>query len=77
MLSTREQVEAYGFTVLDTMNYFNDGANERFFKRNYSENNKNINQRKNLFYKTRKYNIPLYVLCNLKERKKFPKITNF
>ena len=77
LLSTREQVEAYGFTVLDTMNYFNDGANERFFKRNYSENNKNINQRKNLFYKTRKYNIPLYVLCNLKERKKFPKITNF
>ena len=76
-MSTRDQVEAYGITVLDTMSYFNDGPNERFFKRNFSDKNRNVNQRKNLFYKTRKYNIPLYILCNLKERKKFPKIANF
>jgi len=76
-MSTRDQVEAYGITVLDTMSYFNDGPNERFFKRNYSDKNRNVNQRKNLFYKTRKYNMPLYILCNLKERKKFPKIANF
>ena len=75
-MSTRDQVEAYGITVLDTMSYFNDGPNERFSKRNYSYKNKNINQKKNLFYKTRKYNIPLYILCNIKERKKFPKIAN-
>jgi CRP-like cAMP-binding protein len=76
-MSTRDQVEAYGITVLDTMSYFNDGVNERIFKRNYSDKNRNINQRTNIFYKTRKYNIPLYILCNLKERKKFPKIANF
>ena len=76
-MSTRDQVEAYGITVLDTISYFNDGPNERFFKRNYSDKNRNVNQRKNLFYKTRKYNMPLYILCNLKERKKFPKIANF
>jgi hypothetical protein len=76
-MSTRDQVEAYGITVFDTMSYFNDGVNERIFKRNYSDKNRNINQRTNIFYKTRKYNIPLYILCNLKERKKFPKIANF
>ena len=76
-MSTRDQVEAYGITVLDTMSYFNDGGNERLFKRNLSDKNRNIIKRNNLFYKTRKYNIPLYILCNLKERKKFPKIANF
>ena len=76
-MSTRDQVEAYGITVFDTMSYFNDGPNERLFKRNYSDKNRNASQRKNLFYRTRKYNIPLYILCNLKERKKFPKIANF
>jgi len=76
-MSTRDQVEAYGITVLDTMSYFNDGGNERLFKRNFSDKNRNIIKRNNLFYKTRKYNIPLYILCNLKERKKFPKIANF
>ena len=76
-MSTRDQVEAYGITVFDTMSYFNDGPNQRLFKRNYSDKNRNASQRKNLFYRTRKYNIPLYILCNLKERKKFPKIANF
>ena len=75
-MSTRDQVEAYGITVFDTMSYFNDGPNERLFKRNYSDKNRNASQRKNLFYRTRKYNIPLYILCNIKERKKFPKIAN-
>ena len=65
-MSTRDQVEAYGITVLDTMSYFNDGPNERLFKRNYSDKNRNASQRKNLFYRTRKYNIPLYILCNLR-----------
>ena len=58
------------------MSYFNNGKNEKFIKRNLSENNPNYSK-ENLFFRTQKYNIPLYVLCNSKEKKKFPKIPNF
>jgi len=79
ILSVREQIETYGCTILETMSYFNDGINDKFLKRNYSANAKRIitNNKKNLFYQTQKYNIPLYVLCDKREKRKFPDITNF
>ena len=79
ILSVREQIETYGCTILETMSYFNDGINDKFLKRNYSANTKRIitNNKKNLFYQTQKYNIPLYVLCDKREKRKFPDITNF
>ena len=75
-LSVRDRIESYGYEVLNTMSYFNNGKNEKFIKRNLSENNPNYSK-ENLFFRTQKYNIPLYVLCNSKEKKKFPKIPNF
>ena len=79
ILSVREQIETYGCTILETMSYFNDGINDKFLKRNYSANTKRriTNNKKNLFYQTQKYNIPLYVLCDKREKRKFPDITNF
>jgi CRP-like cAMP-binding protein len=79
ILSVREQIETYGCTILETMSYFNDGINDKFLKRNYSANTKRIitNNKKNLFYQTQKCNIPLYVLCDKREKRKFPDITNF
>ena len=79
ILSVREQIETYGCTILETLSYFNDGINDKFLKRNYSANTKRIitNNKKNLFYQTQKYNIPLYVLCDKREKRKFPDITNF
>lgn len=75
-LSIRDQIESYEYEVLNTMSYFNNGKSEKFFKRNFSANNpKDIKE--NLFFRTQKYNIPLYVLCDSKEKKKFPKLTNF
>jgi hypothetical protein len=75
-LYVRDQIESYGYEVLNTMSYFNNGKSEKFIKRNFSVNNPNDNK-ENLFFRTQKYNMPLYVLCDSKERKKFPKISNF
>jgi len=75
-LSIRDQIESYGYEVLNTMSYFNNGKSEKFFKRNFSANNPKDNK-ENLFFRTQKYNIPLYVLCDSKEKKKFPKLANF
>ena len=79
MMSVRKQIETYGCTILDTLTYFNNGIRNKMLKRNFSVNNKkiNINSQKNLFYETPKYNIPLYVLCDKKEKIKFPEISNF
>ena len=79
LMSVREQIEAYGFTILDTMSYFNDGRKNLHsaIQRNNSANNKIIKNTNNIFYQTKKFNMPLYVLCDLNEKKKFPKITNF
>ena len=81
ILSVREQIETYGCTILDTMTYFNNGINDKSLKRNYSANNKRRiiynNNNKYCFYQTQKYNIPLYVLCDLNEKKNFPYITNY
>jgi CRP-like cAMP-binding protein len=75
-LSIRDQIESYGYEVLNTMSYFNNGKSEKYFKRNFSANNPNDNK-ENLYFRTQKYNIPLYVLCDSKEKKKFPKLANF
>ena len=78
-MSVRKQIETYGCTVFDTLSYFNNGNYNKMIKRNYSAQNKNkiINNKKNFFYQTHKYNTPLYVLCDAKEKKKFPDIINF
>jgi len=75
-LSVRDRIESYGYEVLNTMSYFNNGKSEKFIKRNFSANNPK-ESKENLFFRTQKYNIPLYVLCDSKEKKKFPKIANF
>ena len=79
MMSIRKQIETYGCTILDTLTYFNNGISNKMLKRNFSVNNKKIHlgSKKNLFYETPKYNIPLYVLCDKKEKIKFPEISNF
>ena len=75
-LSVRDQIESYGYEVLNTMSYFNNGNSEKYFKRNFSLNNP-IDIKENLYFRTQTYNMPLYVLCDSKEKKKFPKIANF
>lgn len=75
-LSVRDRIESYGYEILNTMSYFKNGKSEKFIKRNFSANNPK-ESKENLFFRTQKYNIPLYVLCDSKEKKKFPKIANF
>ena len=78
VMSIREQIETYGCTILDTMSYFNSGIKDKIIRRNFSANYKKgayVNK-KNIFYQTRKYNIPLYVLCDKQEKIKFPDILN-
>lgn len=79
IISIRQQIETYGCTILDTMNYFNNGSNQKYMKRNFSAGNKkgiDFNKKK-IFYQTQKYNIPLYVLCDKFEKRNFPDIPNF
>ena len=79
IISIRQQIETYGCTILDTMNYFNNGSSQKYMKRNFSAGNKkgiDFNKKK-IFYQTQKYNIPLYVLCDEFEKRKFPDIPNF
>ena len=76
-ISAKKQIEAYGCTALDSMNYFNYGKKENSLYSNIYENDKNrINCKKCLFYETNKYNLPLFVLCDKNEPTKLPEIIN-
>ena len=79
IISAKKQVEAYGCTALDTMNYFNYGDKEKLMNSSNIENNnqKKINFKKCIFYETNKYNIPLFVLCDDKAKIEFPQLINF
>lgn len=75
-ISAKKQIEAYGCTALDSMNYFNYGKKENSLYSVIYENDKNrINNKKCLFYETNKYNLPLFVLCE-NEQTKLPEIIN-
>lgn len=78
VMSIRKQIETYGCSILDTITYFNNGLEDSFLKRNFSTKSKKriINNKRKLFYQTQKYNIPLFVLCDKKEKIKFPAIAN-
>ena len=79
IIPIREQIDTYGCTILDTISYFNNGISEKIMKRNFSAGNKkriDYNKKK-LFYQTQKYNIPLFVLCDKDEKRKFKDVLNF
>ena len=78
VMSIRKQIETYGCSILDTITYFNNGLEDSFLKRNFSTKSKKriINNKRKLCYQTQKYNIPLFVLCDKKEKIKFPAIAN-
>ena len=74
-MSNKKQIEAYGCTALNSMNYFNYGEKENSLYSYIYEKNKNrINCKKCLFYETNKYNLPLFILCDKKENIKLPEI---
>ena len=78
IISAKKQIEAYGCTALDTMNYFNYGDKEKLMNSCNNENNqKKINYKKCIFYETSKYNIPLLVLNDDKTKIDFPQLINF
>lgn len=78
IISEKKQIEDYGCTALNSMNYFNHGEKENSLNANNSDSNpKKINFKKFIFYETNKYNIPLFVLCDDKEKIKFPQLINF
>ena len=77
-ISAKKQIEAYGCTALDSMNYFNYGKKENSLYSNIYENDKNrINCKKCLFYETNKYNLPLFILCGKNEKAILPEIINY
>ena len=73
LMSAKKQVENYGCTILDKINYFNFGDIEKDMK---SSKKGNSTKRKNncLFYETNKFNIPLFIFCERKEKFNFPEI---
>jgi hypothetical protein len=74
-ISAKKQIEDYGCTALDSINYFNFGTRKKSLYSNIYENYKNRDiPNKCLFYETNKYNIPLFVLCGKKEKIKLPEI---
>ena len=78
VISEKKQIEAYGCTALNTMNYFNYGDKEKLMNSCNNENNqKKINFKKCIFYETSKYNIPLLVLNDDKTKIDFPQLINF
>ena len=78
VISEKKQIEAYGCTALNTMNYFNYGDKEKLMNSCNNENNqKKINYKKCIFYETSKYNIPLLVLNDDKTKIDFPQLINF
>ena len=79
IISAKKQIETYGCTALDTMNYFNYGDKEKLMNSSNNENynQKKINFKKCIFYETNKYNIPLFVLCDDKAKIDFPQLINF
>ena len=77
IISARKQIEDYGFTVLDSMNYFNYG--EGFNSMNssyYGYNLKKQNFNNCIFYKTNKYNIPFFIFLDEKEKINYPQLMN-
>ena len=69
LMSAKKQVENYGCTILDELNYFNFGDTERKTKRSNKENTGKKDKDKCLFYETKKFNIPLFIFCERKENK--------
>ena len=63
LMSARQQIDLYGCTILDTMNYFNLGEKEKSFN---SNRNKKKDNKKCIYYETLKYNLPLLAFCNKK-----------
>ena len=63
LMSAKKQIEIYGCTALDTINYFNYGYKERSLMNDKGQNNKRC-----LFYKTLKFNLPLVIFCDRKSK---------
>lgn len=77
-ISAKKQIEAYGCTALDTMNYFNYGDKSKSMNSSWFKNqSKKINFKKCIFYETNKFNIPLLILCDEKQKINFPELVNF
>ena len=77
IISARKQIEDYGFTVLDSMNYFNYGEKSNSMNSSYYGNNpEKPNIKKCVFYETNKFNIPLFILLDEKEKINFPQLYN-
>ena len=76
LMSAKKQVENYGCTILDEINYFNFGDTEKNMKSSKKENKENTTKKKNncIFYETNKFNIPLFIFCERKEKFNFPEI---
>ena len=76
LMPSKNQIEIYGCNVIDTINYFNYGEKEKLMiANNYDNIKKNENYKNVIFYETYKYNIPLFVLFDEKERIKLPEIS--
>lgn len=76
-ISAKKQIEDYGCTALDSMNYFNYGTIEKSIDLSCYESKKKNKYKKCIFYETNYYNIPLYILCDEKEKTKFPYLIKF
>ena len=78
LISAKKQIEEYECIALDSMNYFNHGEKAKSMNSSYYENkHEKINIKKCIFYETNKYNIPLLILLDEKEKVKFPRLINF
>ena len=76
LISSKNQIEIYGCNALDTINYFNYGEKEKsMITNNYEYIKNNENYKNVIFYETYKYNIPLFVLFDEKERTKLPELS--
>jgi hypothetical protein len=73
-----KQIERYGCPISNAMEHFNNGNDSLLMKRSNSDPYKSgIMDKKKFFYRTQKYNIPLYVFYDKKEKKKFPDLINY
>ena len=73
-----KQIEKYGCPISNAMEHFNNGNNSLLMKRSNSDPYKSgFMNKKKFFYQTQKYNIPLYVFYDKKEKKKFPDLINY
>ena len=69
-MSAKRQMETYGCTILDKVNYFNFGDKEK----SKADNNQDKNNSKCLYYESINYNLPLFIFCESKKLIKFPGI---